>query len=174
MFNRIVGKRKLLKKYYFKLECKRSLRRILLLYFKCLFLSEESRVFKSNYLTVVYLLLPARQHRISLLNFITKDKHLSVGSILKSDNRWVKCLKRQSSIILSLMFFFKKFYSRKLSRIYLFRIKNFNYRQYCFFTMFLEQLKPSILYFVHKRSYIPQFFPKRRIKRQVLRSLDSE
>jgi hypothetical protein len=85
-----------------------------------------------------------------------------------------KCLKRQSDIILTLMFFFKKFYSKKLLWIYLFNIKNFNYRQYSFFIMFIEQLRPNILYFIHKHSYIPQFYPKRRIKRQVLRSLESE
>jgi hypothetical protein len=114
LFYRIEGNRKFFRKYYLKLEYKRSLKKILSLYAKRLFLFNKRKSFKSIYSKVVYLLLPARQHRISLLDFKEKDVHLSAGNILKCDKRMSKCLKRQSDIILTLMFFFKKFYSKKL------------------------------------------------------------
>jgi hypothetical protein len=55
--------------------------------------------------------------------------------------------------------------------IYLFSIVNFNFKQYNFFLKFFEELNPNILYFVHKHSFIPHFYPRRRIKRQVLRAI---
>jgi hypothetical protein len=127
--------------------------------------------FKAGYTSIFYLTLPCRQHWFSMLNFYTKDVHISVGCILSYVGYVAKFFKKSSANHNIILDFFKKFYGTNLAWIYLFSIINFNYKQYIFFLKFFKQLNPMILYFIHKHSFIPHFCPKRRIKRQVLRAV---
>lgn len=131
------------------------------------YIKNNYKFFLVNYTSFFYLTLPFRQHYFSIINFFDTDIHISVGAILNWRGPVSKCLKKSNVNINVVLLFFRKFYSQYLSRIYLFTIKNFNCKQYNFFMKFFEQLTPSILYFIHKHSFIPRFCPKRRIKRKI-------
>ena len=70
--------------------------------------------------------------------------------------------------------FLKKDYIYYFRKIYLFFIKNFNYRQYCLYQKIMELVNPSIYYFVHHQSFMPKFLKKKRIKRRVLKTLKKQ
>lgn len=153
------------------LKSLRSVRVLLYIYIEIIIKYNRLNLFflDRDYTSSFYLSLPCRQHCFSILNFIGKDVNLTSGMILNFKWSVSKCLKRSTSSNSVFSLYFKRFYFKILFNIYLYIIKNFNYRQYIFFLNFFEKLKPNILYFVHKHSYLKYFKPKRRIKRSVLR-----
>lgn len=125
--------------------------------------------YKSNF----YLTLPKRQQNfvfydISLKKFFS----FTSGVYLTKMGRHMKSFKRNYKNMLVLILQLKKEYGYLLKYIYLFYIKNFNYRQYTFFKKLLNLVNPTIHYLVHKQSFMPKFLNKRRIKRRILHKLN--
>jgi hypothetical protein len=130
----------------------------------------KKNLFFLEHKTIFNLSLPFRQYLFSI-RLEERDKFYSAGDIINIVKGAPKHYKRSHvGLNMSLLYFYKIYYD-DLKKIYLFFIKNFNYKQYLFFFKFSKMFRPSVLYFLHKYSFIPVFTPKKRIKRWVLRSL---
>ncbi len=154
---------------------RKQLKRLIFLYSK---IKHKLATFYTDlnfYFTNFYVTLPKRQQHFLIYDLKqTKTIVFSSGQFLSIFGRRAKFFKRNPKNIAGLTLQLKNSYEDLLSRIYFFSLKNFNYRQYSFFWKFTDILKPRILYFLHKMSYIPRFLPKRRIKRRVLRLLNNQ
>lgn len=129
----------------------------------------------SFYKTSFYVTLPKRQQHFLIYNLETaKTTIFSAGQFLSVFGRRAKFFKRHPKNIAGITLQLKNSYDTILNRLYFFSLKNFNLRQYKFFVKFTDIMKPSVLYFFHKASYIPRFLPKRRIKRRILRMLNNQ
>lgn len=127
--------------------------------------------FKSNF----YLTLPKRQQHFVIMTLKTRKYiTLSTGVLLKKLLNNAKFFKRIHTNISAITMQLKLNYPSLLNKIFLFYIKNFNYRQSIFFYKFIDIVNPQIYFFVHKQSFIPRFTPVRRIKRRVLKSLKKQ
>lgn len=126
----------------------------------------------SFYRSNVYISLPKRQQHFNFFDIkFNSDINFSAGRYLLILGQKSKFFKRNHKNILSIILQLKKNFSKTLKRIWFFSLKNFNHRQYSFFKRFNIMLKPNIYYFLHKKSFMPLFLPKRRIRRRVLRLL---
>ena len=99
---------------------------------------------------------------------------MSAGVFFTRMGRLQKFFKRNPKNIMTLTLQLKKDYIYYFRKIYLFFIKNFNYRQYCLYQKIMELVNPSIYYFVHHQSFMPKFLKKKRIKRRVLKTLKKQ
>lgn len=139
------------------------------------FFQINEEAFKKLYFNINYLTLPKRQHFFSFLNINTgKGVILSSGVILNTLGYGGKFYKRSYISTASIILFFRKNFLNFFKYIYMYIIKNFNYRQFSFFKRLLTLIPVHIYYLVYRKSYTAQYFPKRRIKRRVLRLLGSK
>lgn len=160
-----------------KKKIKRSMRSIVSTYkYYQLFslTSVGSKYILSLYYMVIYLTIPQRQQYFNFYSLQTSKLYgFSSGILLKIMGYTNKFYKRSylNSAVLAL--YFRKYYLEWWTHVYLLVIKNFNYRQIFFLKKLYSLLKVNIYYVLHNRSFIPRFFPKKRIKRRVLRLLGS-
>lgn len=130
---------------------------------------------KDFYTTNFHVTLPKRQQHFVIQSFITKKPEIfSCGKFLNTFGKRSKYFKRDPRNVAALTLQLKSTHAEVLSKLYLFTLRNFNKRQYEFFFKFIDMLKPSVCYFLHKQSYIPRFLPRRRIKRVILRKLQKQ
>lgn len=130
---------------------------------------------KILYNSNIYLNLPKRQQFFNFFNIKTnKFFGFSAGVFLIKMGRNQKFFKRNNKNIMSITLQLKKEYLYYFKKIYLFFIRNFNYRQYCLFKKILNLISPSIYYFIHYKSFMPKFLNKKRIKRRVLKKLNKQ
>lgn len=116
--------------------------------------------------------LPKRQQHFNFIDFrLNRALGFSAGRYLLFMGHKSKYFKRRAANIVSIVLQLKRNFPRFLSLIYLFSLNNFNYRQFIFFKKFVSIANPSIKYFMHKRSYLPKFLRKHRIRRRVLKML---
>lgn len=129
----------------------------------------------SYYKSCFYITLPKRQQHFTVYDISkAKQRVFSAGQFLNVFGKRAKFFKRNIRSLGGIVLQMKNAHQAELGRLYFFSLKNFNFRQYVFFKKFTELLKPDILYFLHKRSYIPTFNRKRRIKRSVLKLLGKQ
>jgi hypothetical protein len=124
---------------------------------------------------MVVLSLPVKQQRVSV--FLSKKKgdlHFSVRMVLIRVGLWAPFLRKRRDSLAGVFVCLKQLYLPKLKKAYIFLIKNFNSRQFCFFRQYLNTFKPSFGYVIHRHSYIPRYLPHRRIARTVLRALKDD
>lgn len=132
------------------------------------FKKTKLKFYQSNF----YLNLPKRQQHFLMLTLKTqKYITLSTGVLLKKILKKNKFFKRIENNVPAILMQLKLNYPNLLNKIFLFYIKNFNYRQATFFYKFIDIINPKIHLLVHRQSFIPRFTPVRRIKRRVLKSL---
>lgn len=128
--------------------------------------------FKLLFFNITHLTLPKRQQYINFYNIKhNKSRNLSSGLILKRAGYLVKFYKKNATNMASIVLYLKHNYGRWLTNVYLFKIKNFSYRQFLFFKKLTSLVSCSIFYLIHTKSYMPRFFPRRRIKRRIARFL---
>ncbi len=128
----------------------------------------SSYFYRSN----VNISLPKRQQHFNFFDIkLNSEINFSAGRYLLTLGQKSKFFKRNHKNVLSIILQLKKNFLNMLRSIFFFSLKNFNHRQYSFFKRFNIMLKPDIHYFLHKRSFMPLFLPKRRIRRRVLRLL---
>jgi len=131
------------------------------------FLSRHT-FFKSNF----YITIPKRQQHFNIFDFkASKDINFSTGVYLLTIGQKSKFFKRNPKNILGMVLQMKSKLINLLDSIWLFSLRNFNYRQFTFFKKFCAAIRTEIAYFFHKRSFMPLFLNKRRIRRRVLRLL---
>lgn len=131
-------------------------------------LLEKYIFFKSNF----YITIPKRQQHFNIFEFKKlKDINFSTGVYLLTIGQKSKFFKRNPKNMLSMILQMKSNLISVLESIWLFSLRNFNYRQFTFFKKFCSAITPEIAYFVHKRSFMPLFLKKRRIRRRVLHLL---
>lgn len=119
--------------------------------------------------------LPQRQHYFNFGNLKnSKSLNFSAGYVLKLLDYKSKFFKRSYTSSAAMVLFFRYYYLQFFKYIYIYRFKNFNYRQIYYFKKLNNSIKLEIYYLLHKKSYIPRFFPPRRIKRRVLRLLGNQ
>lgn len=124
------------------------------------------------YYMINHIALPTRQHYFNFYNIIYKKSfNISSGVILKLAGHNIKFYKRSYSSNATLGLFFRQYYLGWWSHIYLLVINNFTYRQLTLYKKLNTLMKINIYYLLHNKSFIARFFPKRRIKRRVLRLL---
>lgn len=127
------------------------------------------------YTDMFFVTLPKRQQHFTFLDLtIDKQQYFSSGQLLNVFGRRAKYFKKHPKNIAALILQLKNAYQANLTRLYLLKLKNFNYRQYLFFFKFMEALKPEICFFLHKKSYLNKISPKRRIKRKYLKKLNAQ
>lgn len=118
------------------------------------------------------LTLPQRQQCFSFYDLHThKHKSFTMGKFLSNTIVVSKFYKRSTRNIGGVILSLKKDYALLFSRIFLFKILNFNLKQWLFWERFEDSLHPKVKFFLHKKSYLPRWQGKRRIKRVVLRKL---
>lgn len=100
-----------------------------------------------------------------------KQFNYSSGILLKQPNKSMKFFKRNIKNITALVLYLKRYLLSSVQHIYMYYVKNFNKRQLLFFKKLHSLIKPDIQFFIFKRSFMPRFLPKRRIRRKVLRLL---
>lgn len=163
-------------KFFFKQKIKKQRQKIKKLYGKSKNIYSKSHSYQSiikYYDSCFFLTLPKKQQFFSIFYLKTcKFYSYSLGQILGKFSIKAKYFKKSYKNIASLMIYLKRYYFKILKKIYLFNIKNYNFRQYLFLFKMLKLIKPKIYYLVHRQSYIPRFLPKRRIKRSVLRIIN--
>lgn len=116
--------------------------------------------------------LPARQQFFFIFNMKKKKQfNYSSGILLKQPNKNMKFFKRNIKNITALVLYLKRYLLSSVQHIYMYYVKNFNKRQLLFFKKLHSLIKPDIQFFIFKRSFMPRFLPKRRIRRKVLRLL---
>lgn len=116
--------------------------------------------------------LPTRQHYFTFSDTLSsKSLNFSAGYILKLLGYKMKYFKRSYTSSATIVLFFRHYYLKLFKNIYIYRFKNFSYRQMYYFKKLNSSLKLNIYYLLHRKSYIPRFFPPRRIKRRILRLL---
>ena len=161
---RIFFKKKIIKKQR-KLVIQ-EYKRISSLFKKCY--SSIEHLYESNFSVT----LPHRQQHFSFTDFkLNRVLSFSAGRYLLFMGHKSKYFKRRAANIVSIVLQLKRNFPRLLSLIYLFSLKNFNYRQFLFFKKLISIANPNIKYFMHKRSYLPKFLRKHRIRRRVLKML---
>lgn len=118
--------------------------------------------------------LPKRQHQFTIWNFKPyKHENFSTGKFLNTLKKHVKFYKRDSRNTATVMLQLKKIYGLTLKYVYYMRISNYNYRQFNFFSKYMELFNPYIYFLQHRQSFIPRWTNKRRIKRRILRLISS-
>ena len=128
----------------------------------------------SEFTNVHTVALPKRQQYFSICNTVnSKLVNFSSCYILKIAGYTVKFFKRSHTSAATIILFFRQFYLNLFKNIFMYLIKNLTYRQICFFKKLSNLISLNIYYLVHKKSYIPRFFPPRRLKRRVLRLIGS-
>jgi hypothetical protein len=130
--------------------------------------------FTDIYTTCFFLNTPKRQYIFCFWDLkLNKIVNTTTGKLLKLIvKNFNKFLKRSIKSLPLLILHFKANDFYLFKNIYLFKLKNFNKKQFDFFKKFCILLKPNVHYLVHKQSYIPRFLPKRRIKRSVLKLIN--
>lgn len=127
--------------------------------------------FSSNFI----LTLPQRQQCFSFYNLVKKEQlTFTCGKFLNKFYTPAKFYKRSIKNIGGITMTLKKQYIHVLKRFYLVKILNFNYKQWLFWDKLDDTIHPSVKFFLHKKSYIPRWQGKRRIKRVVLRMLNKQ
>lgn len=125
-----------------------------------------------NYKFSLTLGLPKRQHIFNFFNFITaKYAVLTTGVLFKQYLTVASFYKKQLDATVALILLLKRFLFFKYSTFFYVFIYNLNYRQYVFFSKFLELIAPSIFLLLAKKPHILRLKYKKRIKRRVLRLL---
>lgn len=132
---------------------------------------ESYLFFNSNF----HITLPKRQQYFTFFKLNTsKTTNFSAGRYLLTMGYKSKFFKRQPKNALTIILQLKRNFQNLLRLIYMFSLRNFNHRQFTFFKKFNVIVKPEIKYLIHKRSFIPRFLPKRRIRRRVLRIINKK
>lgn len=130
--------------------------------------------FNNKYITTLFTTthlqaLPTRQHYFTFSDLSTlKSLNFSSGYILSLLGYKIKYFKRSYTSAAIIVLFFRHYYLSLFTNIYIYRFKNINYRQVYYFQKLTNSIKLNIYYLIHRKSYIPRFFPPRRIKRRVL------
>ena len=125
-----------------------------------------------NYKFSLTLSLPKRQHIFNFFNFITsKYRVLTTGVLFNQYLTTAQFYKKQLEATTALILLLKRFLFFKYSTFFYIFIYNLNYRQYVFFSKFLELIAPSIFLLLVKKPHILRLKYKKRIKRRVLRLL---
>ena len=130
--------------------------------------------FNNKYITTLFTTIhlqsiPTRQHYFTFSDISScKSLNFSSGYILSILGYKIKYFKRSYTSAATIVLFFRHYYLRLFTNIYLYRFKNINYRQIYYFQKLTNSIKLNIYYLIHRKSYIPRFFPPRRIKRRVL------
>lgn len=120
--------------------------------------------------SLVFQNLPKRQQHFNFININSGAQNtLTSGFLLKSLGRKAKFFKRNPKNITGIVLHLKKNYLNFFKNVYIYSIKNFNKRQFLMFKKIQELLTPSIEYFIHKKSYIPRFLPKKKNKKKNLK-----
>ncbi len=129
----------------------------------------------SYYNSTVFFTLPKRQQFFTFFNLKTnKQLGFSTGVFLAKMGRKQKFFKRNPKNIMTLTLQLKKDYSFFFKKIYIYFIRNFNYRQYCLYKKIMDLITPKVFYFMHHQSFMPKFLKKKRIKRRVLKNLQRQ
>lgn len=163
--------------YYKKKFINKNKFSILILYKKfSLKINKVLLDFTNIYTTCFFLNTPKRQYTFSFWDLKNnKITNITTGKLLKFIvTHFNKFLKRSIKSLSLLILHFKANDFELFKYIYLFKINNFNKKQFDFFKRFCVLLKPNIHYLVHKQSYIPRILSKRRIKRSVLKLINRE
>lgn len=115
---------------------------------------------------------PQRQQCFSFYD-LKSDQQLSftAGKFLSQTYAPAKFYKRSVKNIGSIVMTLKQQHLFMLQKIFLLKIKNLTYKQWLFWERFEDTIHPDIKFFFHKKSYLPRWQGKRRIKRVVLRML---
>lgn len=138
-------------------------------------INKKARDNKNKYNSSIFLSLPKRQQFFNFLNIKTKKfTGFSAGIFLLKMGRNQKFFKRNPKNIMTITLQLKKEYLFFFKKIYLFYIKNFNFRQYCLYQKILSLISPKIYYLIHHQSFMPKFLKKKRIKRRVLKMLQRQ
>jgi hypothetical protein len=125
-----------------------------------------------NYKFSLTLSLPKRQHIFNFFNFMTnKYSVLTTGVLFKQYLTVAQFYKKQLEATTALVLLLKRFLFFKYSTFFYIFIYNLNFRQYVFFSKFLELIAPSIFLLLVKKPHILRLKYKKRIKRRVLRLL---
>lgn len=159
---------------FFKKRIIRRQRKLIIYEYK-----KISNLFKKSYASTDFLCesnfsvtLPKRQQHFNFNDFRSnRVLSFSAGRYLLFMGHKSKYFKRRAANIVSIVLQLKRNFPRLLSLIYLFSLNNFNYRQFIFFKKLMSIASPNIKYFMHKRSYLPKFLRKHRIRRRVLKML---
>ena len=161
-----------------KRKAKRSLRIILFIYrYMQLYIvtSAGNSALLKLYYMIIHISLPTRQHFFNFFNLtVQKSYNYSSGVLLKLADYNVKFYKRTHNCAATLALFFKSHYLGWWSSIYLLVIKNFNYRQISLYKKLNTLIKLNIYYLLHNRPFITNVFPKRRIKRRIVRLIGAQ
>lgn len=161
------------KKYYKKRIIRKHLKIIVSKYKQISY--RYLTIMKDNikyYTNMFFVTLPKRQQHFIFSNLLlNKQQNFSSGQFLNTFGRRAKYFKRHPKNIAAIVLQLKNVFYYDLVRLYLLKIKNFNYRQYIFFMKFMESIKPDVCFFIHKKSYLNKLSPKRRIKRKYLKKL---
>lgn len=156
-------------------KIKRRFKKILKLHFYLTLFNYKNFFNKKNlniYNVVHLQALPQRQHYFTFSNCSSiKSLNFSAGYILKLLGYKMKYFKRSYTSSATIVLFFRHYYLTFFKHIYLYQFKNLNYRQVYYFKKLNNSVKLNIYYLLHKKSYMPRFFPPKRIKRKVLRLL---
>lgn len=166
-----------LKKKYFKRRILRKHLKIILYRYKQI-IHRYLTLVKDNlryYTNMFFVTLPQRQQHFTFFNLESnKQYHLSSGQILNVFGRRAKYFRKHPKNIAALILQLKNAHYNDLNRLYLLKLKNFNYRQYLFFNKFIEAIKPNICFFFHKKSFLNKVSPRRRIKRKYLKKINCQ
>ena len=100
-----------------------------------------------------------------------KQTTFTSGKFLNKFYTPAKYYKRSIKNVGGIVMAIKKQYAAIFKRIFLVKILNLNYKQWVFWDKFDETIHPTVKFFLHKKSYLPRWQGKRRIKRVVLRML---
>lgn len=118
------------------------------------------------------LTLPQRQQCFAFFDLEKNiQKTFTSGKFLNRYYTPAKYYKRSIKNVGGIVMALKKQYLVLFKRIFLVKILNLNYKQWLFWDKFDETLHPTVKFFLHKKSYLPRWQGKRRIKRVVLRML---
>lgn len=158
-------------RWWYKRRTNRGFRKFAKTYLRFRFYSKKTVRRPSDYAKCCFFFsLPKRQHQFTIWSFNPpKHDNFSTGKFLNMLKKNIKFYKRDSRNTATIMLQLKRAYSTTLKYIYYLRISNYNYRQFNFFTKYMELFSPLIYFFQHRQSFIPRWTPKRRIKRRVLR-----
>lgn len=126
----------------------------------------------TNFASNVILTTPQRQQCFCFFN-IKEGKQITytAGRFLSKTIKPAKFYKRSIRNVGGIVMSLKQQYLTLLQNIFLLKITNLTYKQWMFWERFEDTLHPVVKFFLHKKSYLPRWQGKRRIKRVVLRML---
>lgn len=125
--------------------------------------------------STVTLTNPQRQQCFCFFD-LSKQQQITftAGRFLNQYYTPAKFYKRSIKNVGGIVMALKKQYLPIFRRIFLIKILNLNYKQWVFWDKFDDTIHPTVKFFLHKKSYLPRWQGKRRVKRVVLRMLTKQ